>query len=300
MENVTVGVIGLGRMGFSIAQRLVAAGLNVYGYDANNQLAISAQEAGITPCASPEILAQQVKIIWLMVPAGKIVDDVIMMIKSHCHKGAIIVDGGNSFYKDSVRRAQLLAESGIAYVDCGTSGGLYGKEIGYSLMLGGQADAIMLLEPVLQAIAYPQGYAHVGPSGAGHFVKTVHNGVEYAMLQAYGEGFHLLKEGPYKQLDLAQVAHVWQQGAVIRSWIGELAYNILKHDQHLTTISGSIGENATGKWTTQVADQYNIPVDVIKKSLDVRAWSRQTGGNFGTKMVAMLRNAFGGHEVKKS
>ena len=295
-----IGVIGLGRMGLAIAERLVKAGIAVVGVDPDVTKKNVVEALGICFVSSCQELAAKAQVIWLMVPAGDAVDGVLEQLLPHMQSGSIVIDGGNSFFKDSVRRAALLEAKGFHFIDCGTSGGLHGKELGYSLMVGGAADAVERCRPIFRAVAMqPGGYAHVGPVGAGHYVKMVHNGIEYAVLQAYGEGFQLLKEGPYKGLDLAAIATVWNNGSIIRSWIGELAQEVLTHDQELTHISGAIGENKTGQWTVELAKEHGIELPVIEKSLAVRAWSRVTGGNYATKLVAMLRQAFGGHPVEK-
>jgi 6-phosphogluconate dehydrogenase len=300
MENITIGVIGLGRMGLAIAERLVKAGITVFGIDPGLNNKHDARALGIQVLASHQELAARTKHIWLMVPAGEVVDKVLEQLLPVLQRGSTIIDGGNSFFKDTIRRTALLERQGMHFIDCGTSGGLHGKELGYSLMIGGDAAVVQQCEPYFKAIAMqPGGYAHVGPVGAGHYVKMVHNGIEYAVLQAYGEGFHLLKEGSYKGLDLAAIAKVWNHGSIIRSWIGELAEDVLVQDQDLAHISGAIGENKTGQWTIELAKEHGIELPVIEKSLAVRAWSRATGGNFATKMVAMLRGAFGGHSVGK-
>jgi len=234
-----------------------------------------------------------------MVPAGQPVDDVLAALTPHLNPNAIVIDGGNSFFKDSIRRHGQLAAKQIQFLDCGTSGGLHGKATGFSLMIGGNRPAFESIEPIFTAIAAPDGCLYVGPAGSGHFVKMVHNGIEYGLLQAYAEGFHLIKDGPYKDINLADIAHVWNHGAIIRSWICQLAEEVLKKDQDLTGIQGSIGENLTGRWTVDTAKECNVPLPTIQQALDVRAWSRQTGGNYATKLVAVLRNAFGGHAVSK-
>lgn len=291
--------MGLGRMGLAIADRLVKAGHEVIAFDSNAQAEQEAMALGVHCVKSLSELGMQACIVWMMVPAGKPVDDVIAELMPTFQRGDIVIDGGNSFFKDSVLRYQMLAQQHVSFVDCGTSGGLHGRDFGFSLMVGGDDKAIEILTPIFQAVAAPYGYAHVGPAGSGHFVKMVHNGIEYALLQAYAEGFQLLKEGPYEQLDLKQIADVWNHGSIIRSWITELAGNVLAQDQEFTDISGSIGENLTGRWTLDTAQEHNVPVRLIKEALDVRTWSRQTGGNYATKLVALLRHEFGGHPVKK-
>ena len=213
--------------------------------------------------------------------------------------GAIIVDGGNSHFTDSVRRAKELETLSVSFLDCGVSGGIHGRETGFSIMIGGDHAAFLNLERVFSTLAAPHGYAYLGPSGAGHYVKMVHNGIEYALLESYAEGFSLLKNGSYPQLDLEKIASVWDNGAVIRSWILELAQNIFAHDQELKNVSGEIASNGTGIWTVQEAHEKKVPVPLIEDSVKIREWSVRTGGNYATKIVALLRNQFGGHPFKK-
>jgi len=290
-----VGIIGLGRMGLGIAVRLQKAGFQIIGYDPSAQAQAEAHKENISLSPSLESLGSQVSVIWLLVPQGQLIDDILIQLKSVLQKNTILIDAGNSKYTDSQRRAQEMASAGFYFIDCGTSGGVHGKEQGYSLMLGGDKKIYEQLIPQWKAIAAPQGYAYMGPSGAGHFVKMVHNGIEYGLLQAYAEGFQLLKEGPFKDLNVTEIAQVWNHGAIIRSWILELTQEIVKKQPAWESISGAIKENGTGAWTVETAQQYKIPVPVIEKSLEVRAWSRKTGGNFATKLIALLRNAFGGH-----
>jgi len=287
-----IGVVGLGRMGLNIAIRLKNAGHEVIGYDP----AVKSNE--ISCVASMQELATTARIFWLMVPSG-VVDAIIASLEPYLQADDIVIDGGNSFFKDSVRRHDALAQKNINFIDCGTSGGLHGATIGFSLMIGGNRDVVEKLKPIFSAIAAPSGFAYMGPAGAGHYVKMVHNGIEYATLQAYAEGFHLLKEGTYKNLDLASVAHVWNHGSIIRSWVCELAENVLERDSDFTGVSGSIAESGTGQWTVDTAHEVNVAVPMIEKALELRAWSRKTGGNYATKMVALLRYEFGGHAVKK-
>lgn len=294
-----LGVIGLGRMGAAIAQRAQKAGHCVLGYDPNIATQQEMQKLGIQIYETPAALAAEANVIWLMVPAGKIVDDTINHVMQSAKKDAIIVDGGNSNFIDSVRRAKELELKGFHFLDCGTSGGIHGLKDGFCLMIGGNLEAYKKIEPLLKAIATKDGYAHVGPSGAGHYVKMIHNGIEYGMLQAYAEGFQLLREGDYADLDLEQIAQLWQNGAVIRSWLLELAKNVFKEDQQFASIDGKIQEGGTGAWTVENAKKNNVPVPVIEASLKERAESRKTGGNFATKLIQMLRNAFGGHAVER-
>jgi len=327
-----IGLIGLGRKGHAIACRLIKGGHEVWGFDGDANILNAACDDGVKPSSSIQDLANNVNIFWLMVPAGDPVDTVINELtkqikSSHLVYGAapkgdgssrlrqgfdvqassprarlsdaVIIDGGNSNFKDSVRRYQTLKSQNIDFIDCGTSGGLQGKDIGFSLMIGGDKEVFEKLDPIFKSIAAPGGYAYMGPAGAGHYVKMIHNGIEYALLQSYAEGFQLLKEGRYKNLDLEKISSVWNHGSIIRSWILELAHDIFVQDQNLTEISGKIGENKTGQWTLDEAKEQNIPVDLIERSLQIRATSRQTGGNYATKVVAMLRNRFGGHLLAK-
>jgi 6-phosphogluconate dehydrogenase len=300
MANMKFALIGLGKMGEALAYRAVQAGHEVFGFDVNSDNALSAQNAGVQIVESIESFADKnIHLFWLLVPQGAIVDRVIAQLKPMLTPGDIIVDGGNSKFTDSMRRSQELASEGVYFIDCGTSGGIHGRENGFCLMVGGDKKAYDVIEPVLQSIATLDGCAYVGPSGAGHYVKMVHNGIEYGILQAYAEGFDLLKNGQFQNvpLELEKIAALWNHGSVIRSWILELVEEIMKEDSHLDTISGNIASTGMGQWTAESADAYHVPVDVLKASLQVRKWSEKTGGNYATKIVAMLRNKFGGHAV---
>jgi len=294
-----IAVIGLGRMGAAIVHRALTGDHEVVGYDPSAQARDDIKKMGAQAVEQLSDLTNKVRIFWIMVPAGKPVDDVITTLLPGLQKDDIVIDGGNSLFKDSIRRHDHLATKGIHFLDCGVSGGLKGREIGFSLMVGGNMAIFETMIPLFKALAAPQGYAYMGKAGTGHYVKMVHNGIEYALLQAYAEGFDLLRNGHYKDLDLADIAKVWGNGAVVRSWILELCADVFKHDQQLKEISGQIAEILTGRWTVDEAHEHKIPVKLIEESLNIRAWSRQTGGNYGTKVVAKLRNAFGGHEVKK-
>lgn len=292
-----LAVIGLGRMGAAIAARAQAAGYCVLGFDPNVQIQKECEQKGIQVYESLQELAKEADVIWLMVPAGAVVDQTIDALHATLKKGAIIIDGGNSNFADSVKRAQKLQLQGISFLDCGTSGGIHGQKDGFCLMVGGDYAAYLKVEPLLKVIATKDGVAYLGKSGAGHYVKMIHNGIEYGMLQAYAEGFHLLREGSYKDLDLHKIARLWQHGAVIRSWLLELTENVFIQDQNLADIDGKIQEGGTGLWTVQNAHENKIPVPVIEKSLEVRKESRVSGGNYATKLIQMIRNAFGGHTV---
>lgn len=298
---MNIAIIGLGRMGSAIADRARKAGHTVFGFDMNENACDAARVMGIQIVDTIRSLADKADVFWLMVPVGDPVDQSIRELQDVIQLNSIIIDGGNSKFTDSQRRAQELIEYNITFLDCGTSGGLKGHEIGFSLMVGGDRSAYEKITPLLKAIAAPHGYGYVGPSGAGHYVKMVHNGIEYALMQAYAEGFQLLKEGSFKaqHLDLESITGIWQHGSVIRSWLLDLSHDIFKHDQLLKNVNGFIAEGGTGKWTVEDAHKNNVPLPVIEDALNVRAQSRITGGNYATKIVALLRNAFGGHAVDK-
>lgn len=298
---MNVGIIGLGRMGHAIAKRIHHAGHVVIGYDVDAQARAYAESTGIVTIDAAEFLPDKVDMIWLMLPAGDIVDQMLHKLKPRLKKETIIIDGGNSNYKDSIRRAHELAQDDIQFLDCGTSGGLQGADDGFSLMVGGQAAAYLHVVPILKAVAAKQGYGLVGPSGAGHYVKSVHNGIEYGILQAYAEGFQILKEGHFQHvpLDLTQVSDIWMHGSIIRSYLLQLTHDVLQKDQQLDAYSGYVAEGGTGLWTEQEADEHAVPAPVLKAALQVRTESRATGGNFATKLIALIRNKFGGHPVKK-
>jgi 6-phosphogluconate dehydrogenase len=295
-----VGLIGLGRMGNAIANRLLRAGYQVIGFDYDSTAREALQSLGGSSVATIAEVCHDTSVVWLMVPVPA-VDEIMAAIIPHVRPDTIIIDGGNSYYKDSIRRALLCEHNNIDFLDCGTSGGIHGREHGFCLMVGGKKQAYTKIYPVLSAIAAPQGVAHVGQSGTGHYVKMVHNGIEYGLLQAYAEGFQLIKEGSFKDahLDLAQITQVWNNGSIIRSWILQLAQEIFTQDQTFDTVIGRIEELGTGQWTLQEGKQQHIPTPVLEESLKVRAWSRNTGGNYATKIIALLRNKFGGHPIKK-
>ncbi len=296
-----LGIIGLGKMGNAIAQRAIDGGHQVIGFDPAQEASAQAEQLGVTIVPSVTDVAKHARIIWLMIPAGHIVDATLSLLQPHLHKDDIIIDGGNSHFKDSIRRAKDLEQHGIYFLDCGTSGGLQGREIGFSLMVGGDEASYIKIHSLFEAIAAPGGLGLVGPSGAGHYVKMVHNGIEYGLLQAYAEGFQLIKEGDLKKYDpdLEQISRIWSNGAIIRSYILDLAHTIFEQDQELRSISGYIGQNGTGQWAAEDAQENNISVPVLQAALKVRAESEQTGGNYATKIVALLRHAFGGHPLGK-
>ena len=294
-----IGVVGLGKMGSAIVFRLTNAGFKVLGFDPDLKARQHASTYGAQVTDILEHISQQARIIWLMIPAGELIDKVLQQLQPSLQPGDIIIDGGNSHFFDSVRRAKLLKKKSIHYIDCGTSGGIAGKIKGFSLMVGGDEKIYNIIEPILKALAAPGGYGYMGPSGAGHYVKMIHNGIEYAVLQSYAEGFNLLDNGSYNNLDLEKISKVWSHGSIIRSWILDLAHKIFKKDQELDSVGGQIQESGTGRWVVEEAYAKKIPAVLIEDALTIREWSRTTGGNYATKVVALLRHAFGGHAITK-
>jgi 6-phosphogluconate dehydrogenase len=296
MEIMNIGIVGLGRMGRAIAHRAVLGGYIVYGYDQKEVVQQEAHNEGVLSVISLKSLAEHVSVILCMLPAGEVVDEVIDELLLYIKSGTIIIDGGNSHFSDSIRRYLWLKEAGHSFIDCGTSGGLHAREIGFSLMIGGDYDIFKKIEALFTVLATKNGYAYLGASGAGHYVKMVHNGIEYALLQSYAEGLDLLHHGRYKDLNLADVTRVWSHGSIIRSYINDLAADIYKKgDQNFDKVKGIIGGGTTGRWTVEEASTQGIPVPLIREALKIREQSNITGGTYATKLVALLRNAFGGH-----
>lgn len=296
-----IGMIGLGRMGGNMARRLIRAGHSVVGYDRNPKNVQQAVVAGVLSAPSALELVKQLKApraVWLMIPHGQPTDDTIDLLLDALAPGDIIVDGGNSRYTDSARAAGRCAARGVHFLDAGVSGGVWGLEIGYCLMIGGPKTAFDYLEPIFAALAPQDGYAHVGASGAGHFVKMVHNAIEYAMLQSLGEGFECLQRSEYG-IDLGRVAALWQQGSVVRSWLLDLLTKALREEGNaLEHIAGYVDDSGMGRWSIAYAVENAIPIPVITQSLYERFASRQPE-RFSAKIVAALRQQFGGHAVKK-
>jgi 6-phosphogluconate dehydrogenase len=294
-------MVGLGRMGANMTQRLLDGGHRVVVTDLNAQAVAASESAGATGSpALADVVARLTgrRAIWMMVPSGAPVQSTIDTLAPLLAKGDIIIDGGNSNYHDSMRRGQELAARGIEYVDAGTSGGIWGLKEGFCLMVGGTSDAVGYIEPALKTLAPPDGYAHVGPSGAGHFVKMVHNGIEYGMMAAYGEGFELLAGGQF-DLDLHQVSALWQQGSVVRSWLLSLAERAFESDPRLESIKGFVEDSGEGRWTVLEALDQDVPLPIITLSLMRRFASRQPS-SFSAKVQAALRNEFGGHAVQSA
>ncbi len=300
MDGKRYGVIGLGKMGGSLVRNLRRAGGQAVVYDLNPEAVAELVAEGAIGAAGLSDVAIQTdhpRVIWIMVPAGDPVDEVIAALRPHLEAGDVLIDGGNSHYQDSVRRGKALAEAGIHYLDCGSSGGMEGALNGLCLMVGGDPEAFRLAEPLFAAIAQEEGYAHVGPGGAGHYVKMVHNAIEYGMLQAIGEGFELIEAAPY-ELDKVQIAALWNHGSVVRSWLMELAGRAFARDPHLGEITGAVGGGSTGSWAIEEAWQRGVPLPTIAMSYSLRLASRQED-TFAGKVVAALRREFGGHAVKE-
>ncbi len=296
-----LGFIGLGRMGANMVRRLLRHGHQVVVWNRTYAKAEAMAREGALPARTLQELVQQLprpRVAWIMVPQGKPVDEVLHALVPHLEPGDIVIDGGNSHYTDSQERAQRLAEQGIQFLDVGVSGGVWGLQYGYGLMIGGPEEAFRHVEPVFQALAPAEGYAHLGPNGAGHFVKMVHNGIEYGMLQALGEGFAVMKAKQEFSLDLKTIAHIWQHGTVIRCWLLELLERALEQEPGLEDIVGYVEDSGEGRWTLLEALQLDTPVPVIAESLFARFYSRQRD-SFAARVVAALRNQFGGHPVRR-
>jgi 6-phosphogluconate dehydrogenase len=298
-----LGMIGLGRMGANMSERLVLGGHQVVCYDREPAAVQRVVEKKATGANSLPDLLQKLespKIIWLMVPSGDPVDQTIDALVPGLSAGDVIIDGGNSNYKDTMRRGQNLKGKGIFYVDSGTSGGIWGLAEGYSIMVGGEKVAVDRLRPIFETLAPApnRGWGHVGPSGAGHFVKMIHNGVEYGMMQAFAEGFALMKEKKEFELKLPEIAEIWRYGSVVRSWLLDLTAEALKENPDLRGIAPFVVDSGEGKWTVSEALDLNVPAPVITLSLMQRFRSR-LDDSFADKLLAAMRNKFGGHAIKK-
>jgi 6-phosphogluconate dehydrogenase len=299
-----LAMIGLGKMGLNMATRLARGGHRVVGYARTDATVEEAVRLGAEGAHSLEDAVGKLKsprIVWLMVPAGKVTSDTIDQLSGLLEKGDIVIDGGNSNYKDSVRHAEMLEPKGIDFVDSGTSGGIWGLTEGYSLMIGGQADVVEKMRPIFETLApaTDKGWGHVGPHGAGHFVKMIHNGIEYGMMQAFAEGFSILKAKKEFGLDLAQVSHIWQHGSVVRSWLLDLAARALDDDANLTDIKPWVADSGEGRWTVFESIDLDVPAPVLTLALQMRFASRDEE-NYPARMLAALRNQFGGHAIKKA
>ncbi|CUS37855.1 putative 6-phosphogluconate dehydrogenase YqeC [Candidatus Nitrospira nitrosa] len=296
-----LGFIGLGKMGMNMVTRLRRDQHRIVVYDRSNDLIKQAEGLG---CIGSSSLADLVgklsapKAVWVMVPSGAPTEETIKAVAALLQPGDTIVDGGNTRFHDDVRRAAELKTKGIHYVDAGTSGGIWGLTVGYCLMVGGEEAVVQQLAPVFKTLAPENGWAHVGAVGAGHYVKMVHNGIEYSMMQGYAEGFELMSKSEYK-LNLARIADLWMQGSVVRSWLLELAAGALKQDPKLDQLKGYVQDSGEGRWMIADAIEKDVPVPTLTTALFTRFRSRQEQ-SFAEKMLAALRNAFGGHAVRKS
>jgi 6-phosphogluconate dehydrogenase len=299
-----IGMIGLGRMGANMTERLLQAGHRVVAHDIDSAAVARVAALGAAGTASIETLVRELRsprAIWLMVPAGDVVERTLVEVSSLLQKEDIIVDGGNSNYKDSMRRASALESKGIFFVDAGTSGGIWGLREGYCLMIGGSDQAVDRLRPIFQSLApaVDRGWAHVGPVGAGHFVKMVHNGIEYGLMQAYAEGFALLDKKTEFGFDLARISELWRHGSVVRSWLLDLTAEALTQDSTLESVRPYVADSGEGRWTVTEAIEQSISAPIITMSLMERFRSRDTE-SFADRLLAVMRHKFGGHELKKT
>jgi 6-phosphogluconate dehydrogenase len=298
-----LGMIGLGRMGGNMAQRLLQGGHNVVAYDPKPEAVQALAQKGASGAASLQDIVSGLavpRVIWVMVPAGDPTESTMNSLAQVLSPGDVVIDGGNSNYKDSMRRATALKEKGVAFLDAGTSGGVWGLKEGYSLMVGGDADAFLRLEPIFQTLAPgpDKGYGYVGPAGAGHFVKMVHNGIEYGMMQAYAEGFELMQAKEEFRFDMAKIAEIWRYGSVVRSWLLDLTATALSDDPSLDRLQPYVEDSGEGRWTVQESIDLGVPTPVISLSLQARFRSRQDN-SFGARLLTAMRNQFGGHAVRR-
>jgi 6-phosphogluconate dehydrogenase len=301
-----IGMVGLGKMGANMAARLLRGGHEVVVTDHHAEAIRAAEEKGATGAATLEALVRALgapgeRVVWIMVPSGDPTKETIASLATMLAANDVVVDGGNSNYKETMRHAALLEERGILMVDSGTSGGIWGLAEGYSLMVGGDERAVERVRPALETLApaKDRGWGRVGPSGAGHFVKMIHNGIEYGMMQAFAEGFSIMKHKEEFGLDLAQVSEIWRHGSVVRSWLLDLAARALAEDQALTGIAPVVNDSGEGRWTVQEAIDLNVPAPVITHSLIARLRSRDAE-SYGDRMLSALRNQFGGHAITKA
>jgi 6-phosphogluconate dehydrogenase len=293
-------MIGLGRMGSNMAQRLLLASHRVVAYDPVPESVRSVAKHGADPATSLTELTSQLaapRVVWLMVPSGDPTESTINNLASGLSASDIIIDGGNSNYRDSIRRAETLSQKGIHFLDIGTSGGIWGLQEGYCLMAGGDAGAYQRVEPILKSLAPDMGYGRVGPSGAGHFVKMIHNGIEYGLMQAYAEGFELMQAKQDFGLDLGRIAEIWRHGSVVRSWLLDLAARALEEDPKLEGIEAYVDDSGEGRWTVLESVELGVPAPVITLALQARFRSRQDQP-FAARMLAALRKQFGGHATR--
>ena len=299
-----IAMIGLGKMGANMATRLLRGGHRVVAYDINETAIQAAEEAGAEGARTLNEVAEKLKpprSVWVMVPSGQITENTIQALSDQLSPGDIVIDGGNSNYKDSIRRAKELKEKGLHFIDVGTSGGVWGLAEGYSMMVGGEVDAVERHRSILETLAPgpDKGWGHVGPPGSGHFVKMIHNGIEYGLMQAYAEGFDIMKAKSEFDLDLHQIAEIWRYGSVVRSWLLDLTSAALAEDEELEGIKAWVQDSGEGRWTVFEAIDLDVSAPVITASLQRRLRSRDDQP-FADKLLAALRNQFGGHAVKQA
>lgn len=295
-----IGFVGLGKMGGKMVERLLTKGHEVVVTDLSQSMIAEAQSKGAIAASGLKDLVSKLegrKIVWLMVPAGKPVEDNIDELLGLLNPKDIIIDGGNSYWRETVERNKKVQEKGIYYLDCGTSGGVWGLQNGYCLMYGGNKEACEYTEPIFRSLAPDNGYIYCGESGAGHMAKMVHNGIEYGMMQAYAEGFEIMKNSPYN-IDLEKISRTWMHGSVVRSWLLDLIGNALEGNEELDGIKDYVADSGEGRWTVQTAIDFDVPAHVITASLFTRFESRQKE-SYAMKLIAAMRNQFGGHEIKK-
>jgi 6-phosphogluconate dehydrogenase len=294
-----IAMIGLGKMGYNMTQRLLQGGHEVVAHDRDPRPGQELAAKGAIAATDLSDVVSKLsapRVVWLMVPAGAPIDQSIEALLPLLSEGDVIVDGGNSNYKESIARGERCAARGVHFLDAGTSGGVWGLQNGYCLMVGGTPEAFAIVEPAIATLAPPKGYMHVGASGAGHFTKMIHNGIEYGMMQAYAEGFEILEKSRY-DFDLAKISDLWNQGSVVRSWLLELAARAFAEDPHLANVRGYVNDSGEGRWTVQEAMDLDVPAPVLTLSLQMRFRSRQEE-SFAAQVNAALRNQFGGHAVK--
>ncbi|MQG82223.1 MAG: decarboxylating 6-phosphogluconate dehydrogenase [SAR202 cluster bacterium] len=299
-----LGMVGLGRMGGNMAQRLLTGGHHIVAFDPQPLAVKAAEGNGADGASSLDELVSKLtapKAVWVMVPDGAPTESTIKSLAELLSDGDMILDGGNSNFNDSIRRSKELAESGIEFMDVGTSGGVWGLTEGYSMMVGGSDEAFARIEPLIQTLAPSptSGYGHVGPAGAGHYVKMVHNGIEYGLMQAYAEGFELMNAREDMALDMAQIAEIWREGSVVRSWLLDLTAAAFQEDGDLSGLAAYVDDSGEGRWTVQESVDLAVPIPVITAALQARFRSRQDQP-FGAKILSAMRNQFGGHAVRKA
>ncbi len=300
-----LGIIGLGKMGGNMARRLRRAETEVVGFNRDMKATDAlAAECGLVPAESAEALVEMLdapRLVWLMLPAGDITESYVQQMLELLQPGDVLIDGANSYYKDSMRRGELLADSGIHFVDAGVSGGVWGLENGYAMMVGGSDDAFAKIQPFVEALAPApdRGWVHAGPVGSGHFVKMIHNGIEYGMMQAYAEGFALMKGRDDFDLDLAEIAESWRHGSVVRSWLLDLSADVLADDQQLEGVQPFVADSGEGRWTALEGIEQGVPTPVMSLALMSR-FSSQGKQDYSAKLLAMMRNRFGGHAIRSA